>query len=151
MQSRTEGANGPLRCRRGLTPGGPPDARSPDPNVIGAPRRKTHPRPLRRQKSKSAVLRRLRACSVIIRQQPEVFKPRDYLFVHEKGLLHVILRATDPFYHAVACDFTCNSSLCYVLIYQNLLSVHHPVQLPVCLTFCYGQSRAYSCVILCNG
>ncbi|WP_218125783.1 type I restriction endonuclease subunit R, EcoR124 family, partial [Acidaminococcus fermentans] len=49
-----EGANGPLRCRRGLTPGGPPDARSPDPNVIGAPRRKTHPRPLRRQKSKSA-------------------------------------------------------------------------------------------------
>jgi len=27
---------------------------------------------------------------------PEVFKPRDYLFVHEKGLLHVTLRATAP-------------------------------------------------------
>ena len=28
---------------------------------------------------------------------PEVFKPRDYLFVHEKGLLHVTLCATAPF------------------------------------------------------
>ena len=27
---------------------------------------------------------------------PEAFKPRDYLFVHEKGLLHVTLRATAP-------------------------------------------------------
>ena len=26
-----------------------------------------------------------------------LFKPRDYLFVHEKGLLHVTLRATAPF------------------------------------------------------
>ena len=27
---------------------------------------------------------------------PEAFKPRDYLFVHEKGLLHITLRATAP-------------------------------------------------------
>ena len=28
---------------------------------------------------------------------PEAFKPRDYLFAYEKGLLHVTLRATAPF------------------------------------------------------
>ena len=45
VQSGTEGANGPLRCRRGLTPGGPPDARATDVNVVGAPRREARPRP----------------------------------------------------------------------------------------------------------
>ena len=61
VQSGTEGANGPLRCRRGLTPGGPPDARATDVNVVGAPRREARPRPSRGLKSRPADLRRLRA------------------------------------------------------------------------------------------